>query len=325
MKYSMLFIYFLSQFFLLQCHAQKNPIELGKIQWHRNLQKAQAEATSKKKPILILFQEVPGCGTCKNYGTNVLSHPLLKEAIETYFIPLCIYNNEKGTDQEALTYFKEPSWNNPVVRIVNHELKDIVTRINGDYTAYGLISGIIATMQKNKLKIPEYLLLLEKEYKAKALGTETATVGMYCFWSGEKTYGKLDGVISTKAGFMGKSEVVEITYSPNQISLTDLITEGKKSNCADRIFSNDATIKNIETKPLSKFTADKESKYYLYNTDYKTIPMTSLQASKANLLLAEGKSIDHIFSPRQIEFFNKAKLTKNIVNRIDNDIVGFDF
>ena len=121
-----------------------------------------------------------------------------------------------------------------------------------------------------------------------------------------------------KAGFMGKSEVVEITYSPNQISLTDLITEGKKSNCADRIFSNDATIKNIETKPLSKFTADKESKYYLYNTEYKTIPMTSLQASKANLLLAEGKSIDHIFSPRQIEFFNK-------VNRIDNDIVGFDF
>lgn len=185
MKYSMLFIYFLSQFSCYSVTHKKIQLNQEKFNGIETF-KSTSRSYFKEKPILILFQEVPGCGTCKNYGTNVLSHPLLKEAIETYFIPLCIYNNTKGTDQEALTYFKEPSWNNPVVRIVNHELKDIVTRINGDYTAYGLISGIIATMQKNKLKIPEYLLLLEKEYKAKALGTETATVGMYCFWSGEK-------------------------------------------------------------------------------------------------------------------------------------------
>ena len=64
--------------------------ELGKISWYRSYQVALEQSALKNKPVLILFQEVPGCATCRNYGLNVLSHPLMIKAVENEFIPLAI-------------------------------------------------------------------------------------------------------------------------------------------------------------------------------------------------------------------------------------------
>ena len=38
--------------------------------------------------LLVVFQEIPGCSTCVNYGRDVLSHPLLVEAITAAVGPL---------------------------------------------------------------------------------------------------------------------------------------------------------------------------------------------------------------------------------------------
>ena len=38
----------------------KNPEELGKVKWLRNLAEATADAKKTGKPVLIMFQEVPG-------------------------------------------------------------------------------------------------------------------------------------------------------------------------------------------------------------------------------------------------------------------------
>lgn len=307
-------------FFYFGIFAQNNPKELGTVNWYRNLQKAKTESNLLHKPILILFQEVPGCSTCKNYGSNVLSHPLVKEAIETHFIPLCVYNNIGGEDKKVLEYFNEPSWNNPVVRIVDSNLKDIVTRINGDYSSYGLVSAMVAALQNSNKSVPEYIKLLESEFKSRTLGTEKATIGMYCFWSGEKLYGKLDGVVATKAGFMGGSEVVEVEYCPKQISLKTLVNEGKQNSCADRLFSDKEANLKIEQKQLSSFKVDKEIKYYIHNTQYKSVPMTSLQAARINSLLAQGKTVEAFLSPRQIQIFQSVK-NKSSKNYIGEDIV----
>lgn len=116
---------------------QDNPVELGDVQWLRSLEKAQEQSGQSGKPILILFQEVPGCATCRNYGNDVLTDPLVVEAIETCFVPLAIYNNRKGADAEALNFFGEPAWNNPVVRAVDQHLADLQPRLNEDYTRPG--------------------------------------------------------------------------------------------------------------------------------------------------------------------------------------------
>ena len=75
---------------------EKQSEELGKVQWYRDYDEALSIAKQEDKNVLILFQEVPGCATCRNYGHNVLSHPLMVEAIENLFVPLAIFNNKGG-------------------------------------------------------------------------------------------------------------------------------------------------------------------------------------------------------------------------------------
>ena len=56
--------------------------ELGEILWQRDFDVAHSLAAKKDLPVLLLFQEIPGCSTCVNFGQDVLSNPLLAEAIE---------------------------------------------------------------------------------------------------------------------------------------------------------------------------------------------------------------------------------------------------
>lgn len=59
-----------SQFILLgacmmlganSAHGQdKNPVELGKVRWTRDLDAAYKQSKKTKKPIFAFFQEVPG-------------------------------------------------------------------------------------------------------------------------------------------------------------------------------------------------------------------------------------------------------------------------
>ena len=159
--------------------------ELGKVNWLRNYDTALLTSEKKNRPILILFQEVPGCATCRNYGNDVLSDPLMVDIIENFFVPLCIFNNHKGEDAKVLKKYGEPSWNNPVVRIIDHSNeKDITKRLNGRYDMEGLIvtisNGILAS---NKI-IPEYLVLLQQVYSS--IDLRETHLAMFCFWSGEK-------------------------------------------------------------------------------------------------------------------------------------------
>ena len=80
--------------------------ELGKVSWYRDFDQAIALSQKKNKPIFVLFQEVPGCLTCRNYGKGVLSHQVIVDAIEQNFIPLAIYNNKGGKDRTVLNRYQ---------------------------------------------------------------------------------------------------------------------------------------------------------------------------------------------------------------------------
>lgn len=287
---------------------QANPPELGKVAWLRNLEEARQQSQKLNKPLLILFQEVPGCATCQNYGIDVLSHPLVVEAIETYFVPLCIYNNKSGNDASALSLFKEPPWNNPVVRIVNPKLVDEVSRLSGNYSLYGLTAHMNALLLKKGIPIPEYLEILEEEARSAISGTETLYLQMHCFWVGERLYGQLKGIVGTTAGFMNGNEVVEIQFDPKRVSATEIIEYGKKNNIADKLYTKSYKqfSQQIPSGYPSRFIMDPENKYYLFQSKYKYIPMTPLQAIRANILLYENQNIDHLFSARQLQWLANA-------------------
>ncbi|MEM9917631.1 MAG: VPGUxxT family thioredoxin-like (seleno)protein, type 2 [Bacteroidota bacterium] len=283
------------------------PVELGKINWHRSLDKGVQLAEQGQKPIFLLFQEVPGCHTCQHYGREVLSHPLIVEAIESLFVPVAIFNNKGGVDKEVLRYFREPAWNNPVVRIVNAQKENIVPRLSGNYTPLGVVQLMKRALKGQFQDVPLYLQLLEAELAAEAKGTKKAVFSMYCFWTGEKEIGGLEGVVETQAGFMNGREVVEVSYDPSQISYEALLEQAHKSRCADEVFTNDPQQKAQSQKKLGKkavgqqsaFRPDGQPKYYLYNSVYRHVPMTQLQAARVNSLLGRRQLPEQVLSPRQ--------------------------
>ncbi len=268
--------------------AQKNPIELGDVHWFRSMEVAQEKSKTEGKPIFILFQEIPGCSTCKNYGSQVLSHPLIVEAIETYFVPLAIYNNKGGEDEKILKRYNEPAWNNPVVRAVDDNGKDIGPRLNGAYTPLALSSWMINILINQRGQAPLYLQLLNDELMAEQKGLTTATYSMYCFWTGEALFGKINGVVKTTAGYQGGKEVVTVEYNAGVVTKTELDKIAKNQKCSVETNGNTAP--------------DKTPKYYLSNSSYKVVPMLEIQKCRVNSALKEGQHPDDFLSPRQLAF-----------------------
>lgn len=92
---------------------------------------------------------------------------------------LCIYNNTRdGHDREILQAFKERAWNNPVVRIVTPDRRDIVATINRDWTVRALAATMTEALASEDREVPTYLKLLAVEQVALKRGVETAVFGM---------------------------------------------------------------------------------------------------------------------------------------------------
>lgn len=293
----------------LMVSNNQNPEELGTVHWLRDLNAGQEEATKTGKPILILFQEVPGCSNCTKYGNTTLSHPLVVEAIESLFVPVCIFNNKGGKDGEALKRFNEPGWNNPVVRIVRNDYKDIVLRMPNFNSSLQLVNGMRRALALTGTAVPQYLELLEEEFAAREAGLETATFSMYCFWSGESTFGSLPGVLETEPGFQDGKEVVRVQFNPAIVKKAELEAYTKPKGIS-------ACSRN------EGFRTDREPKYYLSHSDYAFIPMTSLQACRANSLVGNKQLPDDLLSPRQLKLLQKVRESskkgwKNMIGRKD--------
>ena len=98
----------------------KNPIEVGDVRWGRDLDAALENSAKTGKPVLVLFQEIPGCSGVQKFGREVLTNPSLVEAVENEFFPVLVYNNRKGgMDEKHLKRFQEPAWNYQVIRFLN--------------------------------------------------------------------------------------------------------------------------------------------------------------------------------------------------------------
>jgi len=272
--------------------------ELGKVSWYRDYDVATSLSKKENKPVLILFQEVPGCATCRNYGNDVLSNPLLVEAIEDLFIPLVIHNNKGGKDREILNQFKEPSWNNPVVRIVDANGTGLVPRVAGNYSTKGLYNAMHTALTKTYTEIPEYMILLGKELSA-VHSTKEKYYSMYCFWTGEKQLGATEGVLNTEAGFMKGREVVKVTYNDRKVSVKELDSYAKRNNFTPI------------TQDNSYRPASNDEDYYLRHTTYKYLPLSNLQKTKINSALGKRKNATIYLSPRQQKWLQEIKSNKS--------------
>jgi hypothetical protein len=78
-------------------------------------------------------------------------------------VPIAIYNNVKGKDAEVLKKFKEPAWNNPVVRFVDAEGNDLIPRKDGVYSKAELIKRMVEALKATGNAVPANLKIIPSE------------------------------------------------------------------------------------------------------------------------------------------------------------------
>ena len=117
-----------------------------------------------------------------NYASQVLRHPVLSAAIQELFVPVLIYNcptpGSTQHDKDMLKAFEEPSWNNPVARILDVNKRDVIPRINGVYRPRGIAAKIIEALRKADVDVPK---AAAKTLVAVAAGDEVSEAQVQAF------------------------------------------------------------------------------------------------------------------------------------------------
>ncbi len=286
------------------------PPELGRVHFLRSLDDALARASSEKKPAFLLFDEIPGCSTCKGFGAGPLSQPLLVEAIETLFVPVCVHNNKDGADAQALKRFGEPAWNNPVVRFVDAQGRDVIAREENVWVGSALASRMHRALIAAKQSPPAWFELAELDARRDEL--PRAVFAMHCFWEGQATLGTLAGIADARPAFVDGLEVVEVRYDPKTLPLSKLVCAADSAGLARRAWF--ASAKEVDEArvvlgeralPLSKdpqAAPASDDLRALKRSPIQALGLPRAQAVRVNAeLAAHGEPSSGTLSPRQLE------------------------
>jgi hypothetical protein len=249
------------------------PAELGKVNFLRNFDEAVVQSQKTGKPIFILFDEVPGCSTVRGFGSDSLSNDVIVKAIEGAFIPVAIFNNTGGHDRKILDQFGEPTWNNPVVRIVNSKSEPLSVRFAGPYDLASFAQFLKNTLDQNNIK------------DANLVGSnkrEKAIFAVHCFWECEAQFGRVTGVTATRSGFLKANEVVEVEFDSSLISRESLLSKAKETQCSNEVF---------DSKESIRFSSG-DTKYYLKRSKFLSADLTEAQQMKMNSALRFGDDVN---------------------------------
>ncbi len=270
--------------------AADKPIEIGLVDWRRDLDDAMSESTRTGKPVLAFFQEVPGCGGCQEFGAEVMSYPPIVEAVENEFLPVLIYNNRRGIDAKILERYQEPAWNYQVIRFLDGEGKDLIPRKDRVWTRDALALRMIEALQVAGRDTPRYLEVAAYENDEGAL--QEVAFAQSCFWSGEVALGQMSGVITTEAGWIEGREVTLVRYRPDLVTLETLIERAVDAGVADKVFLSTREQRKrakrsghlgVGSLGSSYRTAqDGDQKRQLEGSAFERLDLTPMQRTKIN-------------------------------------------
>ncbi len=166
-----------------------------------------------------------------------MTNPIVKATAENHFVPVMIVNNKGGYDSKVLKKFREPAWNYQVMRFIDGDEKDIIPRKDQVWETLPFLQRMKQTLEKEKKPVPKYLDLAISEMDTK--NHKTIAIAQYCYWTGEAKLGRIEGVVSTEAGWFGGHEVTKLTYDSKVLEIKDLLTQAKALECATAAFIQD--------------------------------------------------------------------------------------
>lgn len=271
--------------------------ELGDVAWLRDLDRGLALAAEQGKPLLLLFQEVPGCSTCVHFGQDALAHPLMVEMIEDRFVPVAIFNNHPGKDAEVLARYGELSWNNPVVRFLGPDRRELLPKLANRYDALGLHEKIVAVLDVLAEDVPGYFRLLGRDLLVDSGLSRRLIYATPCFWSGETSLAQHPAVVTTDAGWVDGEEVVQVEFDPREVSRPDLDAY--------------AAAEGFSPVENGRFRLDREPQFYLRKKPARHLPLTPAQRTRVNLALPYARSLADLLSPQQSAWLADPRLEQS--------------
>jgi hypothetical protein len=271
--------------------------ELGDVMWLRDHGRALTLAAEQSKPVLLLFQEIPGCSTCVRFGQDVLTHPLMVELIANRFVPVAVFNNHPGADAEILRRYDEPSWNNPVVRFLGPDGTELLPKLADRHDALGLHEKITAVLEKLGDDVPGYFRLLGRDLLVEYGLSRCVTYTTPCFWSGETSLAQHPAVITTDAGWVDGEEVVQVHFDSREVSRPDL----------------DAYARAEGFGPIESggFELDREPQFYLRKNAARHLPLTPAQRTRINLAVPYRIPLSDLLSPQQSAWLADPQLQRS--------------
>lgn len=237
---------------------------------------------------------------------------MIVAAASAEFVPVAVYNNVAGQDAEVLKKFGEPAWNNPVIRFLGADEKDLIPRKDGVYHGGMVLARMAEALEKAKKPVPTYLKLAVAEFAPKK--TETAVFAMYCYWEGEAKLGSLDGVITTRIGMLDGAEVVQVAFDPAVIEFKKLVEKAKEMDCTHKVFARtdaqqitaNELVGSKAVRSDTEVDARTQQQYHLAHFPrYHYLPLTAAQATKVNAAIANKKSPDEYLSPLQKDLYTR--------------------
>lgn len=253
--------------------------ELGRVTWLRDFEVARARSRSTGKPMVVLFDEVPGCATVRGFGAEVLSNEAMVARLEADFVPVAIFNNVGGADRKVLEQFGEPTWNNPVVRVMTAELEPLAPRFAGPYS------------------LEAFSKVLDAVTPSRVVPKERLFVSAPCFWECEAQLGRLPAVTASRVGFLAGEEVVELEFDARLASREAMISEANRLECATHVFARTADELAVARRvvgPRAVLNTDalrvseKDTKYYLRKSRRSGESLTALEQVRVNAALRFG-------------------------------------
>lgn len=305
------------------CFMLRTPTieEIGSIRYeHDNIESAKGAGL----PIFCVMVELPGD---KSSGLDVLSHPLIVEAAETLFESVKIVTEDKFRQSGQWTSSGRRA-RYTTINFLKENGKDIVTSCGGEVLSVGKVVGcMIRALEECKRNVPMYLQLLHEEANhfdqvsssgTFKIGERTAVFGCTDCHLGEVHFADTKGVVRTRIGLYHGQRVVEVTYSGlSYASLLRTILDEPAKNVQTVYFTTvdervaaqmefskvpqPPSVVKLADKEAINFSAVQFSKNALRRTELRFVPLTDLQAMRANKLVHEGcfHKATHLLSPRQ--------------------------
>lgn len=195
------------------------------IPWHDALEVALAQSRTNGKPVLAILQDTPNCANCQSFQRDITANPLLAEAVADEFIALKLDRRQvRGLAAASHSLLFLDAAGQPLIpsSVQAKSASDIAAR---------MIQALKATQRP----VPNYLHAAAMELDA--VKHKQAAFAMFCYWVGEYELGKIDGVVTTEAGWLEGREVTLVRYHQDELTLPDLARKAAEVKCARKVFA----------------------------------------------------------------------------------------